>query len=475
MAADGDPDRRIAAGSEDDVPSSDASSSSCSAHLRAALQSARARLQRPARGTTIVHVDSLVEASDNNNNISAETKGAWVPEVKSAITEEVEKLLLKENAKSKNEITSMPFENVSMDKDDVHSEVAHGLDSEMGISELIRRPVFVKWFITAVIAVVMAIQCAIMLMFELEAVRWKIDLFFRLWQNGQPGAAFAVLLGYGLFAGTISASLVLFVSLRAASSGIPDTKAFLNGNHIPGFLAARTWFARTFALMLVTSAGLFAGTEGPLFGHLGAIISCGLARGRFTVLGRRIRLPWKFSGFRAQRLPFAIESLTSRLVLHAMSVSRMSYALSLALGALVSKVAPLLLSLPASRSSWCWQLNATGAAIPNIDSPYRFPFETASEEYFELNALCCMNGSSTASYACDDAILCSQELDRPSSDDALANVTVKPAVCPTAASTTATTTTAKAASATISAGQFTVPSLLISTVLVAMAVVGVVM
>ena len=36
----------------------------------------------------------------------------------------------------------------------------------------------------------------------------------------------------------------------------------------------KTWFSRTVGIAFVTSAGLFAGTEGP-FAHLGAIISSG--------------------------------------------------------------------------------------------------------------------------------------------------------------------------------------------------------
>eukprot|EP00930_Biecheleria_cincta_P098190 TRINITY_DN89872_c0_g1_i1.p1 TRINITY_DN89872_c0_g1~~TRINITY_DN89872_c0_g1_i1.p1 ORF type:complete len:1172 (-),score=171.86 TRINITY_DN89872_c0_g1_i1:215-3379(-) len=165
---------------------------------------------------------------------------------------------------------------------------------------LIKRPVFVRWFLTAFIALLLAGQCAAMLMLEVNMASMKLKFVYGLYFDGFPFLALAVLLYYGLVAGLISALLVIYVSPKAASSGIPDTKAFLNGNHIPGFLASRTWFARTLALLLVTSAGLFAGSEGPLIAHLGAIIASGVARGRLTLCGRRWRAPWNFSGYKAQ-------------------------------------------------------------------------------------------------------------------------------------------------------------------------------
>lgn len=255
-------------------------SSQISGTLAGAIFGVRDQLRRPARVGRILGAKDAHEISQSN-------------------ADQVEQLLQKEEMKNSTDIVVMPFENVCRGMDDVGSECERqAVESERFV--LIRRPIFVRWLLTAFIAFLLAGQCAAMLMLEVNMASIKLRLVYDLYFEGFPFLALTVLLCYGLIAGLASALLVIYVSPRAASSGIPDTKAFLNGNHIPGFLASRTWLARTLALLLVTSAGLFAGSEGPLIAHLGAIIASGVARGRLTLCGRRWRAPWNFSGHKAQ-------------------------------------------------------------------------------------------------------------------------------------------------------------------------------
>jgi chloride channel 7 len=99
---------------------------------------------------------------------------------------------------------------------------------------------------------------------------------------------------------TITASLlVIFVSNKAAVSGIPEVKATLNGIKIPGLLTFGTLFSKIVGTICVVSSGLILGPEGPLV-HIGAIIGSSMTRGRknikFKLCGKkyhfRVKIPW---------------------------------------------------------------------------------------------------------------------------------------------------------------------------------------
>ena len=63
---------------------------------------------------------------------------------------------------------------------------------------------------------------------------------------------------------------------RAAGSGIPELKAYLNGVHVPGLLTIRTFLAKSIGVSFAIASGLFAGKEGP-FIHVGAAIGGGVS------------------------------------------------------------------------------------------------------------------------------------------------------------------------------------------------------
>lgn len=141
--------------------------------------------------------------------------------------------------------------------------------------------VAVTWVLTVIISVIISLMVAGLLMLSQALQDWRLSLVAAV-IAGEGGGdarlflAFLVLLFYALIAGAASALLVVFVAPRAGGSGVPDLKAFLNGNKIPGLFSFRTWFSRSLGLVLVTSAGFCAGTEGPC-SHLGAITSLGTA------------------------------------------------------------------------------------------------------------------------------------------------------------------------------------------------------
>lgn len=220
--------------------------------------------------------------------------------------------ILQTHASSKKDIVAMPYDNVAALHEDNLSDCDYaalaqdalglaGGDPEVAKAKLLRRrPSWMKWVITLIASVFIALQCACMLLAEAKLAEFKYKVMWSLYFGNSKAGAIILFLGYGLCATFAASLLVLFVSPRAASSGIPDMKAYLNGNYIPDFLSFRTWLARTVGLILTTSAGLFSGSEGPLIAHLGAIVASGVARGRFEFRGKRRRLPWKMAGHRAQ-------------------------------------------------------------------------------------------------------------------------------------------------------------------------------
>ena len=89
------------------------------------------------------------------------------------------------------------------------------------------------------------------------------------------GAALGALLSCVLPLAVVSAVVVAVTHPLAAGSGIPETKAYLNGVHIPGLLALPTLAAKLLSITLGMAAGMPMGKEGP-FVHAGAVVGGGL-------------------------------------------------------------------------------------------------------------------------------------------------------------------------------------------------------
>jgi len=138
-----------------------------------------------------------------------------------------------------------------------------------------------KWAMTVLIGIIIALQAGAIIMGAMHLTHWKLDL---IWNYGSGdthagrAVAFCLLVAYGLVGALMAALLVTYIAPHAGGSGIPEIKACLNGTPQPLAFTFRTWASRSIGLLLVTSGGLFAGTEGP-FAHLGAIVASAVAEG----------------------------------------------------------------------------------------------------------------------------------------------------------------------------------------------------
>jgi len=166
-----------------------------------------------------------------------------------------------------------------------------GLPSSLAQEELekyLGKVSLMKWLVTAAAAVIIAAQAAAIILSSHAVSAWKVDVVKELSQSSTVGHfhAFLFLLSYALPCSLGAALLVTYVAPHAGGSGIPEIKAYLNGINMPQAFTFRTWASRSVGLFLVTSSGLFAGTEGP-FAHLGGIVASAFAEGPPPVVLRR--------------------------------------------------------------------------------------------------------------------------------------------------------------------------------------------
>ena len=90
--------------------------------------------------------------------------------------------------------------------------------------------------------------------------------------SGSILQSMGVMIAYVFACGLIASITVLFLAPASAGGGVPDIKAFLNGNSLIQFLFWRTLVGRIIGVIFVTSCGVMAGPEGPT-AHIGMILS----------------------------------------------------------------------------------------------------------------------------------------------------------------------------------------------------------
>ena len=100
--------------------------------------------------------------------------------------------------------------------------------------------------------------------------------------------ALLLTLVYSLAFALVSAGLVVYVEPAAASSGVPEMIAFLNGVRVPKIFNIRTAVVKVLSLVCAVGSGLPVGAEGPMV-HIGGIIGAGLTQGRSATLGFNTR------------------------------------------------------------------------------------------------------------------------------------------------------------------------------------------
>jgi len=93
-----------------------------------------------------------------------------------------------------------------------------------------------------------------------------------LLELNRPLAAASVWVTFSVVFTTVAAYITVNYAPQAASTGIPETKAFLNGCDVKGAFSLQTFAVKAIGVCLVIAAGAPVGLEGPMV-HIGAMVA----------------------------------------------------------------------------------------------------------------------------------------------------------------------------------------------------------
>lgn len=93
-----------------------------------------------------------------------------------------------------------------------------------------------------------------------------------LLELNRPLAAGAVWITLSIIFCSLAAFITVYYAPQAASTGIPETKAFLNGCDIKGAFSLQTFVVKVTGVCMVIASGAPAGVEGPMV-HIGAMVA----------------------------------------------------------------------------------------------------------------------------------------------------------------------------------------------------------
>jgi chloride channel 7 len=163
---------------------------------------------------------------------------------------------------------------------------------------------FTRWILTWAIGGIMGSIASVIAHSSEWLTKIRRDNIIRPLLGNHPqisdaALSFACFALWNLMLTLIASLMVIFISNKAAVSGIPEVKATLNGIKIPGLLTFGALFSKIIGTICVVSSGLILGPEGPLV-HIGAIIGSSMTRGRknikFKMCGKkyhfRVKIPW---------------------------------------------------------------------------------------------------------------------------------------------------------------------------------------
>lgn len=185
-----------------------------------------------------------------------------------------------------------------LDFDTIENEILHREERLEKIHPQSRKEVS-KWFLSLCIGIVTGGLAMLILLGTRNLSEWKFDEGRKLAKTDLLAAARFVG-GVNVACATIAATLVAFVEPRAAGSGIPEVKAYLNGSRWEHLLNLRTLICKLVGITLCVSAGLMVGKEGPMV-HTGVCVAAGLTRGRSKTLHCDTGMFSKFRNERDQR------------------------------------------------------------------------------------------------------------------------------------------------------------------------------
>lgn len=129
-----------------------------------------------------------------------------------------------------------------------------------------------KWILALILGIVLSVIsfCVNLGVENISGVKFRAASLL-LHRHG-PWAAYSVLAAVNLMLMLLSAVITTYYAPAAAGSGIPETKAFLNGVAVPHLFVLRALIAKIVGVTFVVAASMPLGKEGP-FVHIGASVA----------------------------------------------------------------------------------------------------------------------------------------------------------------------------------------------------------
>lgn len=134
--------------------------------------------------------------------------------------------------------------------------------------------------LTLLMAVIIALMAGGLILGSYHLGQWKLKILQQSISQDEGNYVYGYLwlLLYALSTCFVGSVLVTYCEPSSGGSGIPEVKAYLNGISVPRAFKVSTFLCRCIGMVLVTSAGMFAGPEGP-FVQIGGIVGSWCADG----------------------------------------------------------------------------------------------------------------------------------------------------------------------------------------------------
>eukprot|EP01084_Bolivina_argentea_P039972 73855_1 len=167
--------------------------------------------------------------------------------------------------------------------DTIHNEISHLHSLKLSLkNQKIATRGLLKWFTCIIIGVLTGLCMVFVTYFIgiLQSVLWTWYPKALITHGFSHG--FAVFFAFSFGMAFIAGGSVLFAP-KAAGSGIPEVKAYLNGSSIPSLFYMKTLFAKLIGITGAVCGSFMVGKEGPMV-HSGAAIASGIGRASIYLL-----------------------------------------------------------------------------------------------------------------------------------------------------------------------------------------------
>lgn len=155
-----------------------------------------------------------------------------------------------------------------------------------------------KWF-TCIFIGVMTGMCMVFVTYFVGRLQDLLWYWYKIALKSGFGYGFLAFYLFSLAMASI-AGICVWISPRAAGSGIPEVKAYLNGSSMPALFYFKTLISKLVGVIGAVAGSFMVGKEGPMV-HSGAAIASQIGRGGIKFLPKSFASKFLFGTDRDKR------------------------------------------------------------------------------------------------------------------------------------------------------------------------------